>query len=99
MEPEGMCRQSHSNLMPFCSHCHDGMHKGTDGKAGLRNALQFKAETMMSIILLQDSWHYMARKRAYYKIAGITHKLEKSRHIDARCIAGHPEVSSNGEWH
>ena len=29
----------------------------------------------------------------------ITHKLEKSHHIDARCIAGHPEASSDGDWY
>ena len=29
----------------------------------------------------------------------ITHKLEKSHYIDARCIAGHPEAASDGNWY
>ena len=95
------------NLMTLCSHCHDGVHKGTV-KPDFKKAPQFKAETLMSIM----RWELYRRLQKLYgkenvsmtygyltKNTRITHKLEKSHYIDARCIAGHPEAASDGNWY
>ena len=95
------------SLMTLCSHCHDGVHKGTV-KPDFKKAPQFKAETLMSIM----RWELYRRLQKLYgkenvsmtygyitKNTRITHKLEKSHYIDARCIAGHPEASSDGNWY
>ena len=95
------------NLITLCSHCHDGVHKETV-KPNFKKAPQFKAETLMSIM----RWELYRRLQELYgkenvsmtygyltKNTRITHKLEKSHHVDARCIAGHPEASSDEDWY
>ena len=95
------------NLVTLCSHCHTGIHNDTI-KPDFKKASQFKTETMMGVM----RWELYKRLRKTYgkenvsmtygyitKNTRIARKLEKSHHIDARCIAGHPEASSDGEWY
>ena len=49
------------NLMTLCSHCHDGVHKGTV-KPDFKKAPQFKAETLMSIM----RWELYRRLQKLY---------------------------------
>ena len=95
------------NLITLCSHCHEGIHNGTV-IPDFRKAPQFKAETMMSIM----RWELYRRLKETFgkenvsltygcitKNTRIAHKLEKSHHIDARCISGNPGAVSDGIWY
>ena len=95
------------NLITLCSTCHDLLHRG-EINADFRKPKGYKAEAMMSIM----RWELLRRLRAEYgekqvsmtfgyitKDTRIRHGLEKSHWTDARCIAGHPEAASSGEWY
>ena len=95
------------NLITLCSTCHSLLHK-EEIRPDFRKPKGYKAEALMSVM----RWELLRRLRVEYgenrvsmtyghitKNTRIRHKLEKSHRIDARCIAGHPEADSSGEWY
>ena len=95
------------NLITLCSTCHSLLHKG-EIKADFRKPKGYWAEALMSVM----RWELLQRLRAEYgdahvamtfgyitKDTRIRYRLEKSHRVDARCIAGHPEAASSGEWY
>ena len=92
------------NLITLCETCHDLIHRNhleekiTPKSSRLRNA------TQMGII----RWQVYEQAKALFPQVGLTygyltkqsrisHQLEKSHLIDARCISGHPLVVCTGE--
>jgi hypothetical protein len=94
------------NLITLCETCHDLIHRThQEHKIGRKNR-GFRDATQMGII----RWHIYNRAKALFpnvsltygyltKNTRITHKLEKSHLIDARCISGHPLANSDNTWH
>ena len=95
------------NLITLCSTCHSLLHKG-EIKPDFKKPKGYRAEALMSVMC----WELLRRLRAEYgdarvsmtfgyitKDTRIRHRLEKSHRVDARCIAGHPNAASCGEWY
>jgi N6-L-threonylcarbamoyladenine synthase len=88
------------NLITLCRTCHHDYH---EGKFSLDKPNRgFRAETFMGVM----RWAVYERLKALYgnvrmtfgyitKNTRITHGLDKSHAVDARCIAGHPDAGSD----
>lgn len=90
---------SPENLITLCETCHKGYHMGTVKlPAHIRRGMSFRDAAFMGIM----RWAFYNKLKELYpnvkltygyltKNTRITHKLEKSHYVDARCISGHPE--------
>jgi hypothetical protein len=94
------------NLITLCETCHDLIHRTHQEHKIVRKSNGFRDATQMGII----RWQMYERAKELFpnvhltygyqtKHTRITHKLEKSHLIDARCISGHPLARSDGTWH
>lgn len=89
------------NLITLCRTCHHNYHEGRFSLEKPRRG--FQAETFMGVM----RWTVYNRLKALYgnvrmtfgyitKNTRITHGLDKSHAVDARCIACHPDAESDG---
>ena len=93
-----------NNLVTLCETCHKGYHAGTIKLPDkIKRGASFKDATFMGIM----RWAFYNRLRELYpdvnltygyltKNTRISHNLEKTRFIDARCVSGHPDAVSDG---
>jgi hypothetical protein len=97
---------SPDNLITLCETCHDLIHRTHQEHKIERKNRGFRDATQMGMI----RWRIYEHVKALFphvhltygyitKQTRITHKLEKSHLIDARCISDHPLASSDGEWY
>jgi 5-methylcytosine-specific restriction endonuclease McrA len=97
---------SPDNLITLCETCHDLIHRTHQEHKIERKRRGYRDATQMGII----RWRIYEQVKAIFpnlkltygyltKHTRITHKLEKSHRIDARCISGHPLAHSDGAWH
>jgi hypothetical protein len=91
------------NLITLCETCHDLIHRTHQEHKITRKSNGFRDATQMGII----RWKIYEQAKALFphvhltygyitKHTRISHHLEKSHLMDARCISGHPLVSSPG---
>ncbi len=90
---------SPENLITLCETCHKGYHMGmVKLPANIRRGMSFRDAAFMGIM----RWAFYNKVKETYpnviltygyltKNTRITHKLEKSHYVDARCISGHPD--------
>ncbi len=94
------------NLITLCETCHDLIHRTHQEEKIARRSNGFRDATQMSMI----RWHIYDQAKALFsnvhltygyltKQTRITHRLEKSHVIDARCISRHPLAQSEGTWY
>ena len=99
---------SPNNLITLCGTCHKGYHKGTVTlPKAIHRGMKFKDAAFMGVM----SWAFYNRMKETYEPLGIMvnmtygyitknsrieHNLPKDHFIDARCISGHPDATSNG---
>ena len=97
-----------NNLITLCGTCHKGYHKGTVTlPKAIHRGMKFKDATFMGVM----RWAFYNRMKETYEPLGIMvnmtygyitknsrieHNLPKDHFIDARCISGHPDATSNG---
>ena len=97
---------SPDNLIALCETCHDLIHRSHQEHKIERKSRGFRDATQMGII----RWSiYQQAKVLFPKVyltygyltkqTRVTHELEKSHLIDARCISGNPKASPDGTWH
>ena len=99
-----------NNLITLCEICHTGYHKGAiQLPKTVKRGMRFKDAAFMGIM----RWaFYEALKQQYEPVAlvhntygyitkhtRIAYDLPKEHYVDARCISGNPEASSNGEYY
>ncbi len=95
--------ESPDNLVTLCETCHDLIHRTHQEHKIQRKAASFRDATQMGIL----RWRIYERAKEMFsnvhmtygyitKRTRITHRLEKSHLVDARCISGHPLASSDG---
>lgn len=94
------------NLITLCETCHDLIHRTHQEQKIKRNGKSFRDATQMGII----RWCIYKQAKALFphvhltygyltKHTRITHAVEKSHLIDARCISGNPLAQTDGAWH
>ncbi|HLX57560.1 MAG TPA: RNA-guided endonuclease IscB [Ktedonobacteraceae bacterium] len=97
---------SPENLVTLCETCHQHIHRTHQEHAIKREAGSLRDATQMGII----RWRIYERAKALFpsvhltygyltKHTRISHNLEKSHLIDARCISGRPLARSDGTWY
>jgi hypothetical protein len=85
------------NLITLCERCHDLIHRTHQEQNIRRTSGGFRDATQMGVI----RWRIYGQAKTLFpnvlltygyitKHKRITHKLEKSHIVDARCISGHP---------
>ena len=96
---------SPDNLITLCETCHKRYHKGGIELKVKRNS-SFRDAAFMGIM----RWAFYNKLKELYsnvhltfgyitKNVRIKHNLEKSHHVDARCISGNPLAEELGCWH
>jgi len=92
------------NLIMLCKTCHDLIYRTHQEHTLVPPSKGFRDATQMGII----RWFIYNEVRAAHpqvhvtyggyltKHTRITHRVEKSHKVDARCIGGHPKVSCDG---
>lgn len=97
---------SPDNLITLCETCHDHIHRTHQEHKIERKSGGFGDATHMGMI----RWRIYEQAKAMFpnvqltygystKQTRITHHLEKSHVIDARCISQHPLAVSDGTWY
>jgi len=97
---------SPDNLITLCKTCHDHIHRTQQEHKIERKSRGFGDATHLGMI----RWRIYEQAKALFpnvqltygystKQARITHQLEKSHVIDARCISQHPLAVSDGTWY
>jgi hypothetical protein len=97
---------SPDNLIVLCETCHDLIHRTHQEDKIERKHRGFRDATHMGII----RWRIYEQAKTLFspvhltygyltKNTRISHHLEKSHMIDARCISGHPGVKSDDTTH
>jgi hypothetical protein len=97
---------SPDNLITLCETCHDLIHRTHQEQKIERKSGGFRDATQMGIM----RWRIYSRAKELFpdvqltygyltKQTRITHQLEKSHRVDARCINGHPLAYSDGTWY
>ncbi len=97
---------SPDNLITLCETCHDLIHRTHQEHKLERKSNTFRDATQMSII----RWRIYEQIKAMFpnvhltygyitKHTRISHHLEKSHRVDARCISTHPDAFSDGAWY
>ena len=97
-----------NNLITLCETCHKGYHNGTISlPKNIRRGMKFNDAAFMGIM----RWAFFNRVKETYEPLGIMvnmtygyitkntrieHNLPKEHFIDARCISGHPDATSDG---
>lgn len=94
------------NLITLCETCHNHIHQTHQEHKIERKNRGFRDATQMGIIRwciynqAKELFPNVSLTYGYLtKNTRITHKLEKSHLIDARCISGHPLANSDNAWH
>ncbi len=106
IESRKMGGDNPDNLITLCQTCHDVVHRTHQEHKIERKSRSFRDATQMGII----RWYIYKQTKALFpnvhltygyitKHTRISHELEKSHLIDARCISGNPKASSDGTWH
>jgi hypothetical protein len=97
---------SPDNLITLCETCHDLLHRTHQEHKIERTSRVFRDATQMGILrwsIYQQAMVLFPRVSLTYgyltKHTRITHGLEKSHLIDARCISGNPKASPDGPWY
>ncbi len=97
---------SPDNLITLCETCHNLIHRTQQEHTIERKSRMFRDATQMGII----RWRIYEQTKALFqnvhltygyitKHTRISHHLEKSHRIDARCISTHPCAISDGTWY
>ena len=97
---------SPDNLITLCETCHVLIHRTRQEHKLERKSSTFRDATQMGII----RWRIYEQTKALFpkvhltygyitKHTRISHHLEKSHLIDARCISTHPGAISDGTWY
>jgi hypothetical protein len=97
---------SPDNLITLCETCHDLIHRTHQEHKLERTSRSFRDATQMGIM----RWNIYEQARAWFpnvqvtygyitKHTRITHELEKSHIVDARCISAHPQAASDTTWY
>lgn len=97
---------SPDNLIALCKACHNLVHRTQQEHKIVRKSRTFRDATQMGII----RWRIYEQAKAMFqnvrltygyitKHTRISHHLEKSHLIDARCISTHPCAISDGTWY
>ena len=97
---------SPDNLITLCETCHDLIHRTHQEHKIERKSSTFRDATQMGII----RWRIYEQTKVMFqnvhltygyitKHTRISHHLEKSHLIDARCISTHPCAISDGTWY
>ena len=97
-----------NNLITLCETCHKGYHKGTvQIPKTIRRGTSLRDAAFMGIM----RWTFYNRLKEMYpcivsmtygyitKNTRITHNLEKTHAVDARCISGNPDAKPLGYWY
>ena len=100
-----------NNLITLCEICHTGYHKGAiQLPKTVKRGMRFKDAAFMGIM----RWAFYEALKQQYEPVGtpvhntygyitkhtrIAYNLPKEHYVDARCISGNPEASSNGEYY
>lgn len=94
---------SPDNLITLCESCHDLIHRTHQEHKIERKSSGFRDATQMGIIrrcIYEQAKAMFPNVHLTYgymtKQTRITHKLDKSHQVDARCISGHPLSLSDG---
>ncbi len=97
---------SPENLVTLCETCHDLIHRTHQEHTIERKSRSFRDATQMGIIrwcIYEQAKELFPQVHLTYgyltKHTRITHQLEKSHVIDARCISTHPLACSDGTWY
>ena len=97
---------SPDNLITLCETCHDLVHRTHQEHKIPRKSNGFRDASQMSIIrwrIYEQAKTLFPNVRLTYgyitKYTRITHELEKSHLVDARCISGNPLAQTDGTWH
>jgi RRXRR protein/HNH endonuclease len=97
---------SPDNLITLCETCHDLIHRTHQEQMLERKSGGFRDATQMGIIrwrIYEQAKELFPHVHLTYgyltKHTRITHQLEKSHLVDARCISGHPLTCSDGTWY
>lgn len=94
-----------NNLITLCRTCHADYHAGKINLK-IKRGKSFKDATFMGVM----RWAFYNRLKEIYsdvnmtfgyitKNTRITHGLEKSHRVDARCISGNPLAKPSDEWY
>src|SRR6266566_4922277 len=97
---------SPDNLITLCETCHDLIHRTHQEHKIARKSGGFRDATQMGII----RWRIYNEAKARFphvhltygyltKYTRISHQLEKSHLIDARCISGNATSRTDGTWY
>lgn len=97
---------SPDNLMTLCEMCHEHIHRTHQEHKIERTSRGFRDATHMGM----TRWRIYEQAKGRFphvhltygyitKHTRITHALEKSHLIDARCISQHPLAVSDGTWY
>jgi RRXRR protein/HNH endonuclease len=97
---------SPDNLIALCETCHDLIHRTHQEHKIERKSRTFRDAAQMGII----RWRIYEQTKALFQNVHLTygyitkhtrlsHNLEKSHLIDARCISTHPCAISDGTWY
>lgn len=97
-----------NNLITLCETCHKGYHNGTVSLSkNIRRGMKFNDAAFIGVM----RWAFFNRLKETYEPLGvmvnmtygyitkntrIAHNLPKDHFIDARCISGHPDATSDG---
>src|SRR5260370_4612555 len=94
------------NLITLCETCHDLIHRTHQEQQIERTSRGFRDATQMGIMrwrIYEQAKELFPRVHLTYgyltKHTRITHQLEKSHLVDARCISTHPLAGSDGTWY
>ena len=97
---------SPENLITLCETCHDLIHRTHQEHTIERQSRSFRDATLMGIMrwrIYEQAKELFPQVHLTYgyltKHTRVTHQLEKSHLIDARCISGHPLACSDGTWY
>jgi RRXRR protein/HNH endonuclease len=94
------------NLITLCETCHDLIHRTHQEQKIERKPRGLRDATQMGIMrwrIYEQAKELFPQVHLTYgyltKQTRITHQLEKSHLVDARCINGHPLACSEGTWY
>jgi len=97
---------SPDNLVTLCERCHDLIHRTHQEHTIERKSRNFRDATQMGIMrwcIYEQAKELFPQVHLTYgyltKHTRITHQLEKSHVIDARCISTHPLAYSDRTWY
>jgi len=95
--------KSPDNLVSLSETCHDLIHRTHQEHKITRKRASWRSASQMGIIrwrIYEQAKTLFPQVRLSYgyqtKQTRITHNLKKSHLIDARCVSGHPNASSDG---